>query len=380
MHDPGGRLSGCATDRAAGIVQAVIPKPAGDFRRNALLAAQEKLFRYGVTCIQDAGTSIELVKDLKELYSLGEYKIRFFGALDNVFLPGTGTELMAYRDQCPEIALFDGRYTVRSVKFFADGSLGGRSAALFEDYSDRKGWRGILMYQDEEFYRMVREAARRGLRVMTHAIGDAAIAQTLSVYEKVLTEIPLADHRFRIEHFPLITGDSLERTKALGVLATMQATHAPNGGDMVIRRLGYERARRGSALSRVQEALGMIAGGSDAPVDVPDPLDGIYASVTRRSRRGPLSEGLFPEHALTREAALRSYTIWAAEALFAEKECGSIEIGKRADLVVLDADITRVPVEDILTTAVLRTVVNGEIVYSAAKARSKIPSPFSSVS
>jgi predicted amidohydrolase YtcJ len=266
-------------------------------------------------------------------------------------------------EQCPEIALFDNRYTVRTVKFFADGSLGGRSAALFEDYADRPGWRGILMYEDEDLYRMVKETARRGLRAMTHAIGDAAMVQTLSAYEKVLAEFPLEDHRFRIEHFPLITGNSLERAKALGVLAAMQATHAPSGGDMSIRRLGYERARGGLALNQVQMALGMVAGGSDAPVDVPDPRDGIYASVTRRSRRGIPQGGLFPEHALTREAALRSYTIWAAVALFAEQECGSIEPGKRADLTILDTDIMEAPVEDILTATILRTIVNGETVY-----------------
>jgi predicted amidohydrolase YtcJ len=364
IHTPEGHLQGCATDSAARMIQAKIPKPDKVFRQQALLAAQKKLFQNGITCIQDAGTFISLVKDLKELYGSEKYKIRFYGALNNVFLPEADAELKSYLEQCPEIALFDGRYTVRTVKFFADGSLGGRSAALFEDYNDRKGWRGILMYGDEEFYNMAKDAAMRGLRVMTHAIGDAAIDQTLSVYEKVLAEVPTKDHRFRIEHFPFITGNNLERTKALGVLVTMQATHGPNGGDMSIRRLGYDRASRGSALGPVQKALGMIAGGSDAPVDEPDPIDGIYASVTRRNRHGLPRGGLFPENSMTREAALRSYTIWAAKALFAEQECGSIEIGKRADFTILDGDIMKVPAEDILKIKVLRTVVNGETVFS----------------
>jgi predicted amidohydrolase YtcJ len=363
MRMPDGRLHGCVTDNASKIVQAIIPQPDKEYRQKGLLMAQEHFFEKGMTCIQDAGTDMNLVNDLKELYNSGKYKIRFYGALQNPFLAGSPPELLAYTDTCPELGLFDGRYTVRTVKFFADGSMGGSSAALFEDYADRPGWRGVFIQSEDEFYIQAKEAARRGLRLMTHAIGDAAIDRTLRVYEKVLREFPLADHRFRIEHFQLITGDSLERARALGVLAAMQGTHGPVTEDMPIRRLGYERARRSYAVGMVQRALGKLAGGSDAPVDAPEPMAGIYASVTRLSKRGTPPGGLFPENAMTREAALRSYTIWAAEALFAEKECGSIEPGKRADLTVLDKDIMRAPVEDILSIEVLRTVVNGETVY-----------------
>jgi predicted amidohydrolase YtcJ len=363
MHTPDGRLQGCATDNASKMIQAKIPRPEKDQRRKGLLAAQERLFERGMTCIQDAGTDMDLVNDLKELYGTGAYKIRFYGALQNPFQGGASGELLAYAGGCPELGLFDGRYTVRTVKFFADGSMGGSSAALFEDYADRPGWRGVFIQEEEEFYLQAKQAAQRGLRLMTHAIGDAAIDRTLRVYGRILQEIPRPDHRYRIEHFQLITGDSLERAKALGVLAAMQATHGPVTEDMPIRRLGYERARRSYAVGMVQRVLGKVAGGSDAPVDAPEPMDGIYASVTRLSKRGTPPGGLFPENAMTREAALRSYTIWAAEALFAEKECGSLEPGKRADLTVLDKNIMEVPAEEIPGITVLRTVVNGENVY-----------------
>jgi predicted amidohydrolase YtcJ len=358
-----GRLQGCVTDAASRIIDAAIPKPDKEARRQSLLLAQEKLFENGITCIQDAGTDMNLVNDLKELYAAGEYRLRFYGALRNPFAASTEPELRAYLEQCPELGLFDGRYTVRTVKFFIDGSMGGSSAALFEDYADRPGWKGVFAISEEKLYAHVKEAARRGLRAMSHAIGDAAIDRALTVYERVLQEIPVPDHRFRIEHFQLITGNSLERARNLGVLACMQAIHGPATGDMPVRRLGYERARRSYALKTVQQALGKIGGGSDAPVEPPEPLAGIYAAVTRQSKQGTPPGGLFPENALTREAALRSYTIWAAEALFAEKECGSIEPGKRADLVVLDRDIAQIPPEDILKIKILRTVVNGETVW-----------------
>ena len=363
MRGPEGRLQGCITDNASKIIQAQIPQPDKDYRQKGLLTAQEHLFEKGMTCIQDAGTNMNLVNDLKELYESGKYKIRFYGALQNPFHEDSPPELPAYTDTCPELGLFDGRYTVRTVKFFMDGSMGGSSAALFEDYTDRPGWRGVFIQDEDDFYVQAKKAAQKGLRLMTHAIGDAAIDRTLRVYERILKELPSTDHRFRIEHFQLITGNSLERAKALGVLAAMQATHGPVTEDMTIRRLGYERARRSYAVGMVQRALGKLAGGSDAPVDAPEPMAGIYASVTRLSKRGTPPGGLFPENAMTREAALRSYTIWAAEALFAEQECGSIEPGKRADLTVLDKDIMKTPLDDILNIEVLRTVVNGETVY-----------------
>jgi predicted amidohydrolase YtcJ len=359
-----GHLQGCATDNAAKLVLAKIPKLDREQRLQALLTAQASLLEKGMTCIHDAGTSLELIRDLKELYGADKYKIRFHGALQNPFFPTSPPELLPYMDKCRELGLFDDRFTMRTVKLYADGSMGGSSAALFEDYADRPGWRGIFIQTEEEMYSAARMIAQKGLRIMTHAIGDAGIDRILTVYERVLKEIPIPDHRFRIEHFQLITGNSLERARNLGVLACMQATHGPVTGDMSIRRLGYERARRAYAIGMVQQALGKVAGGSDAPVDAPEPMAGIYASITRLSKRGIPPGGLFPENSITREAALRSYTIWGAEAAFAEKEYGSIEPGKRADLTVLDRDIMKIPAEEILNTRVLRTVINGETVYS----------------
>jgi predicted amidohydrolase YtcJ len=244
------------------------------------------------------------------------------------------------------------------------------------------------------------------MQVMVHAIGDAAIEQTLGAFEKVASELPhqsegtarefprqnkgaasgfplqsegtaafppqsegaasafpLADRRFRIEHFQLLRDDFCPRAKRLGVIAAMQGAHGPNSASMALRRLGAPRAAKAYAIGTVARALGMVAGGSDAPVVEPDPLLGIHASVTRKTRALQPPGGFFPENALTREAALRSYTSWAAYALFAEQDRGTIEPGKQADLTVLDRDIMTIPADEILEARVLRTVIHGETVY-----------------
>ncbi|WP_010258253.1 amidohydrolase [Treponema primitia] len=364
IRTPDGHLQGCASDGAARIIQYVGLKiTERDYRKRALLKAQDQLIRNGITGVQDAGTSIELIRDLKELYASGEYKLRFSGALNNLFQPNADPAATAYFEQCPEIGLFDGRYTVRAVKLFADGSLGAQTAALYEDYSDRPGYRGILMYQDDTFYSMVKKAALQKMQVLTHAIGDAAISQTLNVYERVLSEIPQEDHRYRIEHFGVTTGNILERTRDLGILAAIQAVQMVNAAKMYLRRLGTERLEKTDALGLVQRTLGKILGGSDAPVDAPVPLEGIHAGVTRTNTESQPAGGFYPENALSRADAIRSYTIWGAYAQFAEKDRGSIEPGKRADLVLLDSDIMTVPGEDIHTIRILRTVINGETLF-----------------
>jgi predicted amidohydrolase YtcJ len=358
-----GQLLGCVTDAAADMVRGRLPPPDKTYKTKAVLAAQEKLLAYGLTGIQDAYTGWELAALLKELYAGGLFKLRFSGALVNVPGPCGGPTTVTYRPSCPEIGLCGGFFTMRTVKLFADGSFGAQSAALTEEYRDRPGCRGILMHKEDDFYELVREAARRDMQVMVHAIGDAAIEQTLTVFERVAQEFPVKDRRFRIEHFQLVRENFCARAKKLGVIAAMQGSHGPNSASMAEHRLGRRRAASAYAMGKVQRALGMIAGGSDAPVAEPDPLLGIHASVTRTNSKLQPHGGFFPENALSREAAVRSYTSWAAFALFAEQERGSIEKGKNADFTVLDGDIMTIPANDILKTRVLRTVVNGKTVY-----------------
>lgn len=359
-----GHLQGCAANAAASMIKSHIPAPDKAQRIQELLAAQKQLFAYGVTSVNDMSTSWDNVCDLKELYETGKYQIRFHGALRGALGKDADPALHGYFLKCPELDLYDRHYTVRAVKFLGDGSVGAQSACLFEDYTDRPGHRGTKMYTDEEFYGVVKEAAAHHMQVITHAIGDATIDQVLRVYERVLNEIPTPDHRFHIEHFQTVTGDSRERAKKLGVWASMQPTHAPNSASMALRRLGPDRASRAYAAGLVLKELGKISGGSDAPVAPPDPLDGIHSAVTRTNGSLKPEGGFFMENALTREEALKAYTVWGAEAQFTEKQKGSLVAGKLADFVVLDRDLIEVPADEILKIRVLQTVIGGECVYS----------------
>lgn len=360
---PDGSLHGCVANKAADMIRRHIPEPDKEHRLKALLAAQKQLLAYGVTSINDMSTSWENVCDLKELYEKGIYKLRFHGALRHALGRDADPRLHEYFLKCPETDLYDHHYTVRAVKFLADGSVGAQSAAMTEEYSDRPGHFGTKMYTDEQFYREVKEAAEHHMQAITHAIGDAAIDQVLRIYEKVLDEVPVPDHRFHIEHFQTVVGDSRERAAKLGVWASMQPTHAPNSASMALRRLGRKRARGAYAGGLVLETLGRISCGSDAPVAPPDPLDGIHSAVTRTNNHLEPKGGFFPENAMTREQALKGYTIWGAYAQFTEQEKGSLEKGKLADFVVLDRDLMAVEDDDLLRIHVLRTVIGGETVY-----------------
>lgn len=358
-----GLLQGCAANAASDMIKQFIPEPDKNQRKKALLAAQKKLLEYGVTSVNDMSTDWNNVCDLKELYDTKQYKLRFHGALRNALGKNADPDLHNYFLSCPEIDLFDQHYTVRAVKFLSDGSVGAQSAHLIEDYSDRPNHRGIGMYTDQEFYDVVIQAARQHMQVVTHAIGDAAINQVLDTYQKVLEDVPTPDHRFRIEHFQTVSGDSRERARDLGILASMQPTHAPNSASMALRRLGADRASRAYAAGLVLKVLGQIAAGSDAPVAQPDPLDGIHSAVTRTNGKLEPKGGFFIENAISREDALKAYTIWGAYAQFTDHQKGSLEVGKLADFVVLNQDLMTVPADDILHIQVLETIIGGESVY-----------------
>lgn len=366
FRNPDKTLHGCVANKAADMIKYYIPKPDKERRVKALLAAQKQLLAYGVTSVNDMSTDWENVCDLKELYEKGMYKLRFHGALRNALGQNADPKLYEYFLKCPEIDLYDKHYTVRAVKFLADGSVGAQSAALTEEYSDRPGHFGTRMYTDQQFYQEVSEAARHHMQAITHAIGDAAIDQVLRIYQQVLDEVPVPDHRFHIEHFQTITGDSRERAAKLGVWASMQPTHAPNSASMALRRLGETRAKGAYAAGLVLEILGRISCGSDAPVAPPDPLDGIHSAVTRTNGNLEPKGGFFPENAMTREQALKGYTIWGAYAQFTERDKGSLEKGKLADFVVLDQDLMTVDEDDLLRVRVLETIIGGETVYRAA--------------
>ena len=367
MRKADGSLLGCAGNAAKNVLNAAVPAANKEDRVEALTAAHKVLLAYGVTSLNEMHTDFDMLTDVREMIENGTFSIRFNGALSAAIGRKADPRERAYfLENCPVVGQCDNHFSIAAIKTLADGSVGAQSAALLEPYSDRPGHCGTLMHTDEDFYTMVKEAADHNMQMITHTIGDRAIDQTLRIYKQVLDALPDGrQRRFRMEHFQTVTGDSRERAKKLGVVVSMQPLHAPNSATMAMRRLGADRASRAYAVGMVLEVMGMIAGGSDAPVSVPNPMAGIHAAVTRTGLNGQPEGGFFMENAITREQAVKAYTAWGAYAQMTEEDKGSIEAGKLADLVVLDRDILTCPGDQILGTRVLQTIIDGETVFTA---------------
>jgi predicted amidohydrolase YtcJ len=258
--------------------------------------------------------------------------------------------------------------TVRSVKLFADGALGSRGAALFEPYSDEPKARGVVTTPESETEAITRRCLARGFQVCTHAIGDAANNAVLNAYERALAATPGArDARLRIEHAQVLSRGDIPRFAKLGVIASMQPTHATSDMPWAEKRVGPARIAGAYAWRSLLDSGARVPISSDFPGETLDPFHGLYAAVTRCDPDGNPRGGWYPEQRMTLDEALRGYTIEAAYAGFEEDVLGSIEVGKLADLVVISKDITKVEPKAILSIAVQKTFINGELVYDAAK-------------
>ncbi len=363
LRDATGEATGCLTDTASDPVHSIIPQYSKERKKEALLKAQEQLLSYGITTSMNAGSPVSEIENMKELYKDGKLKIRIYSMVGGDWGESPGENAEVYYKSGPEIGLFGDRFTVRCVKLFADGSLGSRSAGMLEDYSDRPGHKGNLKYKEDELYKLVKEARENGFQVATHAIGDAGIRQVIDAYEKVLKENPLPDHRYRIEHFQVATLEDIPRIAELGIIPAMQATHATSDKNMAENRVGSERLKGAYAWRKVIDSGSHIVNGSDAPVELVNPYHGLYAAVTRMDREGNPPGGWYPGEKMTRQEALKSFTIWAAEGQFEENIKGSLEAGKLADFVVVDRDPVTCPEMEIKDINALLTVLGGEAVY-----------------
>jgi len=272
---------------------------------------------------------------------------------------GDGPLWREYLKRGPEIG---DHLTVRSIKLYADGALGSRGAAMLAPYSDDPGNSGLLITQKADIERIAREAVDRGFQVNTHAIGDRGNRIVLEAYGAALKGGN--DRRFRIEHAQVVAPEDFALFAKYSVIASIQSTHATSDMRWAQDRLGPERVRGAYAWRRFLDLGVHVANGSDFPVENPNPLWGFYAAVTRQDHGGTPPGGWFPDQRLTREEALKSWTLWGAYAGFDEKQRGSLEPGKVADFVMLSADILKIPAAEILTTRVKTTVLGGKIVFS----------------
>ena len=254
-------------------------------------------------------------------------------------------------------------YALRAVKLYSDGALGSRGAALIKPYSDEPHSHGLLFYKTAQMDAMMKKAMARGYQVNVHAIGDAGNHQILDIYQKELAATKSAAQRHRIEHAQVVTQADIVRFKTLGIIPSMQPTHATSDKNMAETRVGHERIKGAYAWRSFLHQGSRIACGSDFPVESPNPFFGIHAAVTRQDASGQPIAGWYPNQAMSLKEAFRCFTLDAAYAGHAENSLGSLEPGKWADFIVVDQDLFKVSTYDIYKTGVLQTWVGGKQVY-----------------
>lgn len=360
-HPRGGRIirnkegqnTGILIDRAQGLVSRHIPEATQEQVEHRLKLAAEECARLGLTGVHDAGVGAAGIAAYKALIARGELPIRSYAMIG-----GEGDLWREYLDKGPEVGE---HLTVASIKLVADGALGSRGAALIENYADDTDNRGLVILQKEDVLRVAKQAAEKGFQVATHAIGDHANRLTLQAYGEALEGEN--EKRFRIEHAQIVHPDDFPLFKQYSVIASVQATHATSDMRWAEDRIGAQRAIGAYAWRTFLDTGVRIANGSDFPVEHPNPMLGFYASITRQDEKGWPDGGWYPRQKLTREEALKSWTLDCAYAAFEEKKKGSLEPGKLADFVVLSKNIMEVPAPEILDTKVKMTFVGGKMVY-----------------
>ena len=358
-----GQPTGLFNETAQRLVYDVIPDNTKESDTRALQMAIEQCFKYGITGFHQAGSDSKAISLFKEFAERGDLKLRLY-----VMLSGRDSLLLdEYFAKGIEEDLYDNQLTVRSVKLYADGALGSRGAWLLKEYSDAPGIHGHNVMPMEDIEEITARAYKAGFQVCIHAIGDRANREVLDIYERTFDLYPEGaskEPRFRIEHAQHFHPDDIPRFAEMGIIPSMQAIHMSSDRPWAIFRLGQERIKWGAYMwQTLLQSGAKIVNGTDAPVEPINPIASFYASVSRRTLKGTPDGGYEPLEKMTREQALRSYTLDASFGAFREDRKGSIEVGKWADLTVLNQDIMTIPEDDILSTEVSMTIVAGEVVY-----------------
>ena len=358
--DEEGEPTGMLVDRATTLVEKLIPKRTRQEDKKDLQVGINRNVSLGWTQVQIAGGTFSDVELLEEIKGEGNLLQRIYFAVSE------GEPAKELLEKGP---ILDSEHmlTVRGIKHYADGALGSRGAALLEKYHDYDT-EGLLIFKKEEIMPVLEEALQKGIQVQTHAIGDKGNKVTLDWYQEAFNSVSneerqIIDPRWRIEHSQIITKEDQIRFKNMKIIASMQPSHAIGDLHFAPDRLGMERVGDGYVWRNLIDLGVVIAGGSDAPVEIGDPRIEFYAAVARKDLDGFYDKGWHLEQAVSRSEALKMFTIWPAFAAFQEDIKGTIEVGKLADLTVFSKDIMKVTPEEILQAEVVLTIVNGKIVY-----------------
>jgi len=358
IRDELGNPTGIFSERAMGIIAEQIPDHTAETDRQALTLALQACVRNGITSFDDAGASQRSIDLFREFRKRNQLPVRLYVMLGG---PALARKWFA---SGPEI---DPQHylTIRSIKLSCDGALGSRGAWLLEPYTDRPDFSGMATISMDTVLAIARGALEHGFQVCSHAIGDRANREVLDRYAIALKEHPeVTDHRFRIEHAQHLHPTDIPRFAELGVIPSMQAIHMSSDRPWAIERLGEKRIKEGAYVWQSLLKTGArIVNGTDAPVEPVNPIPCFYAAVSRKTLAGFPDGGFEPEQKMTREQALRSYTLDAAFGGFQDDVLGSIEVGKLADFTVFSKDIMKVSEDEILQTRVAMTIVGGKVVY-----------------
>jgi len=360
-RDAGGNPTGVFVDGATALIDAKVPPPTPQQKAAALDTALAEMASVGLTGVGDAGIDLANYKLYRQYADQHKLTARIYA-----MIRGTGDDFDTISKDGPLIGYGNDFLTVRAVKLFADGALGSRGAAMLAPYSDDPHNRGLLFLKPAELTAEIGKALGKGYQVAIHAIGDHANREVLDSYAAAYKTHPDGiARRNRVEHAQIVSLKDIPRFVPLQLIASMQPTHATSDMNMAEDRIGHERIKGAYAWQRFLKQGTIVAGGSDFPVESPNPFYGLYSAITRKDHAGQPPGGWYPDQDMTPAEALRAFTLDAAYAEHAEKTLGTLEPGKWADFILIDHDIFKDPASKIWSTKVLQTWVGGKQVYAA---------------
>ncbi len=362
LKDETGEPTGMLIDKASNLVASLMPANDDIRIQTAMKKASDLYASRGWTNIHSMSFDPNAVKMIKTAASTGDVNIRVYVSTDIE----NGFDTSVFSNNSDNANLI----TRRSIKLFSDGALGSRGAALINPYDDDPDNVGLMLTTYEDIMPVLLSALKDGVQVNTHAIGDKANRMVLDWYAEAFAAVPTAeravvDPRWRIEHSQILALEDIPRFSDLGVIPSMQPSHAIGDLHFAVDRIGPNRLAGGYAWRSLIDSGSIIAGGTDAPVEVGDTRIEFYAAVHRKDLKGYSNESWYPSQKVTRQEALKMFTAWPAYAAFEEDRLGTIEVGKAADFTIFDRDIMTIPAPEILEVETVMTIVNGKTVFSA---------------